>query len=148
MCIEEVVRLFCFSSRRRHTTLQGDWSSDVCSSDLHVQLTHRLLAFLLLLHLIGVVRGFWRRRDESRTVARAATIALGLVVLQFIVAASMVLLTLPAVLRSLHEAVGVSVWLSTFTYAYLARVAAGRGGATRATSLGDVPSYRLVGGEM
>src|ERR1039457_7460851 len=23
-----------FSSRRRHTTLQGDWSSDVCSSDL------------------------------------------------------------------------------------------------------------------
>src|SRR5688500_11951125 len=26
--------LFCFSSRRRHTRLQGDWSSDVCSSDL------------------------------------------------------------------------------------------------------------------
>src|SRR5205807_7096532 len=23
------------SSRRRHTRLQGDWSSDVCSSDLH-----------------------------------------------------------------------------------------------------------------
>src|SRR5256885_3874444 len=30
------VRLFFFSSRRRHTRLQGDWSSDVCSSDLHV----------------------------------------------------------------------------------------------------------------
>src|SRR5256885_13993609 len=28
---------FFFSSRRRHTRLQGDWSSDVCSSDL----THR-----------------------------------------------------------------------------------------------------------
>src|ERR1022692_4428800 len=29
-------RFFCvfFSSRRRHTRLQGDWSSDVCSSDL------------------------------------------------------------------------------------------------------------------
>src|SRR6266850_5896148 len=25
---------FFFSSRRRHTILQGDWSSDVCSSDL------------------------------------------------------------------------------------------------------------------
>src|SRR6516162_844996 len=25
---------FCFSSRRRHTRLQGDWSSEVCSSDL------------------------------------------------------------------------------------------------------------------
>src|SRR5688500_19376715 len=29
-----VVDSFFFSSRRRHTRLQGDWSSDVCSSDL------------------------------------------------------------------------------------------------------------------
>src|SRR5256885_11753596 len=28
--------VFFFSSRRRHTRLQGDWSSDVCSSDLYV----------------------------------------------------------------------------------------------------------------
>src|SRR3989454_10226175 len=28
---------FFFSSRRRHTRLQGDWSSDVCSSDLSLQ---------------------------------------------------------------------------------------------------------------
>src|SRR5688500_10758873 len=28
---------FFFSSRRRHTRLQGDWSSDVCSSDLNVK---------------------------------------------------------------------------------------------------------------
>src|SRR5437879_7915524 len=27
---------FCFSSRRRHTRYIGDWSSDVCSSDLVV----------------------------------------------------------------------------------------------------------------
>src|SRR5258706_8869999 len=27
--------LFFFSSRRRHTRLVSDWSSDVCSSDLH-----------------------------------------------------------------------------------------------------------------
>src|SRR5262249_57276261 len=26
---------FFFSSRRRHTRLVSDWSSDVCSSDLH-----------------------------------------------------------------------------------------------------------------
>src|SRR5437763_10496285 len=26
---------FFFSSRRRHTRYIGDWSSDVCSSDLH-----------------------------------------------------------------------------------------------------------------
>src|SRR5215213_11072947 len=29
---------FFFSSRRRHTRLVSDWSSDVCSSDLHVAL--------------------------------------------------------------------------------------------------------------
>src|SRR5207248_8158559 len=28
---------FFFSSRRRHTRSYGDWSSDVCSSDLSVQ---------------------------------------------------------------------------------------------------------------
>src|SRR6266446_9481013 len=28
---------FVFSSRRRHTSLQGDWSSDVCSSDLQAR---------------------------------------------------------------------------------------------------------------
>src|SRR5256885_2009015 len=30
----KVSRLIFFSRRRRHTILQGDWSSDVCSSDL------------------------------------------------------------------------------------------------------------------
>src|SRR2546426_1598647 len=30
-----------FSSRRRHTRLQGDWSSDVCSSDLIPSLSGR-----------------------------------------------------------------------------------------------------------
>src|SRR5256885_1099837 len=28
--------IFFFPSRRRHTRLQGDWSSDVCSSDLNI----------------------------------------------------------------------------------------------------------------
>src|SRR5437016_4303291 len=30
-----VLFVFFFSSRRRHTRLVSDWSSDVCSSDLH-----------------------------------------------------------------------------------------------------------------
>src|SRR2546426_10461330 len=34
---------FFFSSRRRHTRLQGDWSSDVCSSDLVAPATHVVL---------------------------------------------------------------------------------------------------------
>src|SRR5256885_15087228 len=34
--------VFFFSSRRRHTRLQGDWSSDVCSSDLGLgEVDHR-----------------------------------------------------------------------------------------------------------
>src|SRR5256885_360220 len=32
--VVSVVDCIYFSSRRRHTRLQGDWSSDVCSSDL------------------------------------------------------------------------------------------------------------------
>src|SRR5256885_8856401 len=34
MLRSRVVWFVFFSSRRRHTRLQGDWSSDVCSSDL------------------------------------------------------------------------------------------------------------------
>ena len=37
------VFVFFFSSRRRHTSYIGDWSSDVCSSDL--QFTFRTAAF-------------------------------------------------------------------------------------------------------
>src|ERR1039457_1757356 len=41
---------FFFSSRRRHTRLQGDWSSDVCSSDL--------VEISFVLH--GIRPEFWR----------------------------------------------------------------------------------------
>src|SRR5256885_6474806 len=34
-----VAIFFFFSSRRRHTRLQGDWSSDVCSSDLSMDVS-------------------------------------------------------------------------------------------------------------
>src|SRR5256885_10933481 len=34
MLLTRLSIFFFFSSRRRHTRLQGDWSSDVCSSDL------------------------------------------------------------------------------------------------------------------
>src|SRR5256885_9393952 len=35
-CVARVT-LFFFSSRSRHTRLQGDWSSSVCSSDLYAK---------------------------------------------------------------------------------------------------------------
>src|SRR5256885_5491349 len=43
---------FFFSSRRRHTRLQGDWSSDVCSSDLLSMLSQ--LGVIFFLFLIGL----------------------------------------------------------------------------------------------
>src|SRR5256885_11976808 len=46
--------LFFFSSRRRHTRLQGDWSSDVCSSDL--QLSSDLTVNVLFERRVGVGR--------------------------------------------------------------------------------------------
>src|SRR2546426_3454989 len=41
--------LFCFffSSRRRHTRLQGDWSSDVCSFDLFDRVSGLVLLMAL-----------------------------------------------------------------------------------------------------
>src|SRR6266581_5750283 len=44
------VLFFFFSSRRRHTRWTGDWSSDVCSSDLRGRRA----------------RGGWRRRRARR----------------------------------------------------------------------------------
>src|SRR5690606_41186732 len=34
---------FFFSSRRRHTSFSRDWSSDVCSSDLQVEICNEAL---------------------------------------------------------------------------------------------------------
>src|SRR5437762_11479439 len=56
--------IFFFSSRRRHTRYIGDWSSDVCSSDLKKS------------HQLGELQNFPNRsiqaeQDETRTdVAR------------------------------------------------------------------------------
>lgn len=87
-----------------------------------VQMTHRTIAVLLLLHLIGVVAMLGRRREEeAMIVVRMARVALSMVVLQLVVASAMILMHLPAVLRSLHEATGVGIWLSCFLLAALAR---------------------------
>src|SRR2546430_16411128 len=37
-------RCFCFSSRRRHTRFDCDWSSDVCSSDLDERPSHVMIS--------------------------------------------------------------------------------------------------------
>src|SRR2546426_10136756 len=69
--------LFFFSSRRRHTRLQGDWSSDVCSSDLcwgaqpgfgpQQRLLLEAIA-MLLPEAPPVVQGHFRQADLRRPV--------------------------------------------------------------------------------
>src|SRR5688500_19383252 len=53
--------VFFFSSRRRHTRLQGDWSSDVCSSDLQsfccCQLQLILIVWCICFHMKGIEIG-------------------------------------------------------------------------------------------
>ncbi len=90
-----------------------------------IQLLHRTLAFLLVAHVTAMAILLRKRRaTESPVVVRAATIALALVCVQFLVAGAMIGMHLPPALRSLHEATGVAIWLGTFTFAYLAKRAA------------------------
>lgn len=89
---------------------------------LAIQVTHRVLAFLLFFHLLGGVIALVRR-GGSGGVGRAAWIAFGAVLVQLLVAAVLVERHLPPVWRSLHQATGTLVWLSVFTYAALARYA-------------------------
>ena len=86
---------------------------------LWIQATHRIIAFLLLGHLIGISVGV-RKRAEPRPIRNAAWAALGIVVLQILVAAAMVEMHLPPSLRSLHQAAGTALWIVVVALAALA----------------------------
>jgi heme a synthase len=104
------------------------WCKEVTVSGapLYIQVTHRIIAFLLVGHLIGIFLGA-RKRAETRAVRYAAGAALGIVILQILVGAAMVDMHLPPPLRSLHQAVGTALWISVVT---LATLAAGTRGLT------------------
>jgi len=88
-----------------------------------VQVTHRVIAVLLVAHLLGMVIGLRRRsRTEAPVVVRAANTAFGLAALQLLVAGAMIGMKLPPILRSVHQAIGVSIWIATFAFAYVAWV--------------------------
>ena len=86
---------------------------------LVIHASHRIIAFLLLGHLIGLVIAL-RKRAEPRPIRAAAWTALSIVALQIIVAAAMVEMHLPASLRSVHQAVGTALWISVVTLTALA----------------------------
>src|SRR5438094_1919387 len=60
---------FFFSSRRRHTRSYGDWSSDVCSSDLVKRLLH--------LHPRSKCRRRFTRHHHLRTRPAAVLVETG-----------------------------------------------------------------------
>lgn len=107
----------------------------------YIQFMHRIIAFSVFFQIgwLGVVL---TKRGE-RLMAIGARIVLTLIFAQLIVAATMIAYQLPAVWRSLHEAVGTLLWIVTFGLAYTARrlahpfpaVAAATSSATRAAEV-------------
>lgn len=92
-------------------------------SPLHIQVTHRILAFLLFGQLIGLAMAA-KKRGAPVLVRRAAWITLGAVVLQVLLAAGMVEMHLPAAFRFMHQAMGTALWIAIVA---LTALAAGRG---------------------
>ena len=95
-----------------------------------VHVTHRILAFLLFGHLLGMAIATSRRK-EPPVIRRAARIAFATAVIQVIVAGAMIGMHFPPAFRSLHQAVGTLVWLSVVVLAILSSRA--RIGAPRLT---------------
>ncbi len=85
------------------------WPASGGSGLPHVHWIHRLLAYALILHLIGVSIGL-RKRTVPARLRTAVWTALGITIGQVIVAAAMVLSYLPPVWRGLHAAVGMAAW--------------------------------------
>src|SRR5437867_10077963 len=70
VCMFYVFFFFFFSSRRRHTRSYGDWSSDVCSSDLRPLRPLRDIGVRVLRH----DRGRGGRRLPARSLAPHGTL--------------------------------------------------------------------------
>jgi heme a synthase len=111
-----------------HACLGFPWCRTVAGNGtpFWIQVTHRIIAFLLLGHLTGIFFAS-RKRAESVVIRRATATALGVVVLQIVIAAAMVELNLPPGLRSLHQAAGTLLWICVVA---LTALAAGTRGVT------------------
>src|SRR5256885_6844718 len=68
--------LFFFSSRRRHTRLQGDWSSDVCSSDLPRPDRNLSLELVRVTEAAAMGAGRWIGRGDKMAADQAAVDAM------------------------------------------------------------------------
>ncbi len=104
----------------------------------HIHYTHRMLAYLLFFHVLGV--GFAARKRAISRATRAAIVAAQAgVLLQVAVAAAMVTMNLAPHWQAMHLATGVAVWFALASWASLARRDVR---ATRVVSPHDVPHYQ------
>ena len=89
--------------------------------------------------------GFARRR-EAPAVLGLVRIAFALICLQLVIAAGMVEMHLPPVMRSLHEADGIAIWLTLFTLAWVARFSNASGAREPVRGADAVPASRVSPG--
>jgi heme a synthase len=108
---------------------------------LHVHLTHRVLAILLLFHTIGLVIGITRRQELS-ALRTASRVALTVLLAQVSLGVMLVSLLPTPALRSLHQAVGTGAFLSLVVLALLAR----RGRVAPAEPPAEARAPQLAGG--
>ena len=108
------------------------WCSDymIYGPAIGIHVTHRILAFLLFGHLLGMAIATGKRK-EPPVIRRAALIAFATAVIQVIVAGAMITMQFPPVFRSLHQAFGTLVWLAVVVLSILSSHA--RIGAPRLT---------------
>ncbi len=85
------------------------WPGSGSSGLPHIHWTHRLVAYALFFHLLGMTFRF-RKPEIPTRVRDAVWYAFGAVLLQVVVAAVMILAFLPPVWRVLHVAVGTALW--------------------------------------
>lgn len=86
------------------------WPAGGSGGLAHIHWTHRLLAYALFLHLLGVAAGL-RRKGASGAILAAGWVVFGLATAQIVAGAAMVLTYLPPVLRGVHAALGTAVWV-------------------------------------
>ncbi len=95
---------------------------------MHVHWGHRLLAYALFIWALFLPRFVKRRRAGDRGAGRAAITAAVLVVLQLLIAAGMVSMSLPDWMRAAHVALGAAVFGSLVWLAWtVARPVQGAG---------------------
>ncbi|MDH3292062.1 MAG: COX15/CtaA family protein [Gemmatimonadota bacterium] len=96
------------------------WPTGGADGLQHIHWTHRLLAYGLFLHLMGMALGLRRKKAPER-LKTAAWVAFGLAVAQVAAGAVMVLAYLPPFWRGLHAVLGTAVWVALVYITWVAR---------------------------